>query len=179
MIASDQLRIPFHLTHVDSHADMGMGDASSGYIMAELLHRNLRPTHPKRDGHDGLLEGNFISFALACQWISSIDYVHHPRMLKQNCGLHDIPNCLFRDNDPNCGVIQLKKLPSESYPSHRHWTEFQPLALEAEVPIQFIDLDSFQANASFSFIFAATSPKYTPATSDSLIDVIREFIIPN
>lgn len=180
MIASDQLRIPFHLTHVDSHADMGMGDGSSGYIMAELLHRNLHDrTDPKRDGYDGLVEGNFISFALACQWISSIDYVHHPQLFEQNCGLHDIPNCLFRDNDPNCGVIQLKKLPSESHPSHRRLTEFRPLALETEVPIQFIDRDSFHANDSFSFIFAANSPKYTPATSDSIIDVIRGFIIPN
>ena len=180
MIASGQLRVPFHLTHVDSHADMGMGDASSSYIMGELLHQNPKDrNNPKRGGHDGLLEGNFISFAVACGWISSIDYVHHPQLFAQNCGLHDIPDCLFRDNDPKCGVIQLKQLPPDCRQSIRRLQEFTPLAFEPEVPIRFIERDAFHTDALFSFIFVAKSPKYTPATSDSIVDIIREFIIPN
>ena len=182
MIDSGQLRVPFHLTHVDSHADMGMGmgDASSGYIMGELLHQNSSDrTNPQRGGHEGLLEGNFISFAVACGWISSIDYVHHPQLFAQNCELHDIPDCLFRDDNPRCGVIQLKKLPRGCHQSVRCLEEFTPLALEPEVPIRFIKCDEFHTTASFSFMFAAQSPKYTPATSDFIVDIIREFIIPN
>lgn len=37
LIATERMTVPFQVIHVDSHADMGMGDASAGYIMGELL----------------------------------------------------------------------------------------------------------------------------------------------
>jgi hypothetical protein len=180
LIESGQIDAPFHLTHVDSHADMGMGDASAGYIMGELLHHAPdNRNHPKRCGDDGLLEGNYVSFALACQWISSIDYIHHPQLFSQSCKLHDIPDCLFRDNDPHCGAIQLKKLPRDCHDSVQRLTTFTPIELEPEVPIRFIKLDDFCADDAFAFVFAAHSPNYTPSTSDSILKVIRDFIRSN
>jgi hypothetical protein len=177
LIDSGDLAAPFHLTHVDSHADMGMGDASSGYIMQELLRRDPNERdEPKRDGHNGLLEGNFVSFAIACRWISSIVYVHHPQLFAQNCRLHDIPNCLFRNNDPRCGVLQLKQLPSDGNHSFRRLTELDPIAIEPEVPIRIVERDSFSTTDPFSFVFVAKSPKYTPITSDAILETIRNFI---
>ena len=181
LISSGRLPIPFSLTHVDSHADMGMGvgDISPQYIMGELLHHNpSERVNLKRGAPDGLHEGNFVSFAVARRWISSIVYVHHPQLLPQNCGLHDIPNCLFRNNDPNCGFIQQKRLPSDCQHSVQRLTEYTPLALEPEVPIQIVQAASFDAAEPFAYIFVAQSPRYTPATSDPIVDIIREFVRP-
>jgi len=177
LIDSGKLHVPFHLTHLDSHADMGMGDGSSGYISGELLHREPIDRHePKRGGHDGLLEGNFVSFAVACRWISSIDYVHHPELSNRNCGSHDIPDALFRHNDRKCGVLQLKQLPRECLQSVRRLSEFTPIALEPEIPIRFVKRDAFEAADSFSFVFLARSPRYTPVTSDRILETIRQFM---
>lgn len=180
LIETGQIDIPFHLTHVDSHADLGMGDASAGYIMGDLLHQPPdNRNDPKRGSHDGLLEGNYVSFALACRWISSIDYIHHPQLFCQNGKLHDIPNCLFRDNDPHCGVIQLKTLPRDGHHSVQRLTTLTPIELEPEVPIRFIQFADFRADGTYAFAFAAHSPDYTPSTSDSILEIIRNFIHSN
>jgi hypothetical protein len=177
LINCRKLHVPFHLTHLDSHADMGMGDGSSAYIMGELLHQDpVDRDKPRRGGCDGLLEGNFVSFAVACRWISSIEYVYHPQLLDRNCGCHDIPDSLFRDCDPACGVLQLKRLPPECRQGVRRLREFEPIALEPEVPIWMVERDAFRAAESFSFIFLAQSPRYTPATADHIVPTIRRFI---
>ena len=177
LITTGQLSEPFHLTHIDSHADMGMGDTSCNYIMRDLLHR--RPSsriEPKRSGNDGLLEGNFGSFAVACRWIASIDYVHHPNLANDNCGLHDIPNCLFKNNDPRCGILQFKKIPATDGLGVTPFENIEPIALEPEVPIRMFAGDSFSTSKAFSYIFVTQSPQYTPITSDPLFETIRQFI---
>lgn len=169
LISSSDLESPFQLTHLDSHADMGMGDGSCSYIMGELLHRDLRDRQtPKRGGVEGLLEGNYVSFSLACRWISSIVYVCHPELFKQNCGSDDIPECMFQGNKSGCNVLQLKRLPRECRTSVRRLEEFVPLSLEPEVSIQVVEREAFHADESYSFIFAARSPGYTPKTADRI-----------
>jgi hypothetical protein len=177
LIHSGHLQVPFHLTHIDSHADMGMGDGSAGYIQGELLHCDPTKRHdPKRGDVDGLLEGNFISFAVACRWIERITYVTHPALRQENVGKLDIPDCLFRNNDPDGGVIQLKKLPTECRNAVRRLTTWPALALEPEVPLDSKDCNSFFTRAPFSFVFAAQSPNYTPASADCILDTISQFI---
>jgi hypothetical protein len=91
-------------------------------------------------------------------------------------GIHDIPDCLFKNNDPSCGIIQFKKLPRDCRQGRRRMTEFAPIELEPDVPLELVDGRSFCTNASFSFVFAAQSPNYTPPTADHILEVIRQFI---
>lgn len=145
--------------------------------MGELLHNDLSARlSPKIGGNDGLLEGNYISFAIACRWIEAITYVHHPSVPQENLGIHDIPNCLFRNNDPHCGVIEFKKLPNECRHGFKRLSEYEPLALEPAVPIRLQDCHSFSTKLPVSFVFVAQSPNYTPSSSDHLLDVFRQFI---
>jgi hypothetical protein len=177
LIDSGQLEIPFRLVHIDSHADMGMGDCSTGYIQGKLLcsEPNERYYEIPRDGTEGLKEGNFLTFAIACRWISSLVYVRHPD-LRNNDNGHDIADCLFRKYDQNCGSIQLKQLTSDCIHSGQRFETFEILDREPEIPIKIIDCNSFVSKDSFSFIFVSQSPNYTPETSDSLFNVFRQFI---
>ena len=177
LIAEGRMPALFDVIHADSHADMGMGDASAGYIMGELLHSDPNSRlNPKRDVIDGLLEGNYLSFAIACRWIRSIVYVHHPSVPNDNGGIHDIPDCLFRNYDPHCGVIELKKLPPECRDGIRRKSEFTPLAFEPAISIRLEECRSFVSESEPSFLFLAQSPNYTPKSSDRLIEVCRQFI---
>lgn len=174
LIASGKLEIPFHLTHVDSHADLGMGDASWNYIMCELLHRDVHERAPlESGGWYGLREGNFLTFAIACRWIASLTYVYHPDMPRENLGVHDIPDLLFRGNDPACGVLQLKKLPPGLNLPPK---SVSPLGLEPEVPLHLVDVRQFTAANPYSFLFLAHSPGYTPPSADGLIETISGFM---
>lgn len=178
LISAGMLTIPFHLTHVDSHADMGMGDTSCNFIMGELMHKPLaHRCNPPRNGSGGLLEGNFLSFAIANNWLSSIEYVHHPDLFENNGGLHDIPNCMFENYDPRSGVIQLKKLPrNECLTGSKRMTSMTPIELGRPVPISFACRDTYSANRAFDFAFAARSPNYTPSKADELAPVVQSHI---
>jgi arginase family enzyme len=56
---------PFHVTHVDAHADLGNGDAGYAYIMTSLLFSALedRQRPAPGPGETGLTEVNFLLFA--------------------------------------------------------------------------------------------------------------------
>jgi hypothetical protein len=181
LIANGLLSAPFTLTHVDSHADMGMGDASCEYILCDLLHKDLNDRrNPKRGDWDGLQEGNYVSFAVACGWISKINYVQHPQTRKENDRGHpDIADRLFRNSDPNCGIIQLRAFrPGSNDGFNRYWETATPVSFEPELPIAYHERDTFKGTDEFSFLFAAQSPDYTPATVDPILEVLRGFIQP-
>ena len=174
LIDAGRLSIPFNLIHVDAHADMGMGDGGYSYLCCELLHCGMNERRNPRRDRSGLTAGNYILFAIACRWISSITYVHHPGL---RLNPHDIIDVAFKDNDPNCGIIQLKRFPQEYFRGIHRLTEVEPSGYEPPVPLTLVCGDSFHIAELPSFLFAAQSPAFTPATSDPLLDVIREFVV--
>jgi hypothetical protein len=180
LIAGGTLQKPFSLTHIDSHADLGLGDPSYVYIMCDLLHADMSlRNNPKREGAYGLSEGNYVSFALACRWISEFKYVQHPSTRRGNHGgLPDIADSFFEDNDPKRANLQLKRYPQGIEVGINRITEYEPVALEPPVPISYYDRDTFVSTDNFSFLFTAISPNYTPETTDRIIPVIKKFISP-
>jgi hypothetical protein len=56
---------PFHVTHVDAHADLGGGDAGYVYLLTELLLKPVEERRSPRVGDDGLGDGNYLAFAIA------------------------------------------------------------------------------------------------------------------
>jgi len=71
------LPVPFHVTHVDAHADLGLGDAGYVSLVTELLHREVEERAGDEEDPAGLGGGNLLAFAIACRWISELDYVHN------------------------------------------------------------------------------------------------------
>ena len=179
LIATNRLASPFELVHVDAHADMGISDGSPGYISARLLHKDVsQRTVPSQDKDYGLLPSNYVAFAMACEWIESFTYVHHPRLRQENMGDHDIPDRFFKDYDRNSDRLQFKVLPPESFSGIRRPQDYSPLRLEPEIPVEVIPGDDFVSDAKFSFMFVAHSPRYTPPTADKLLPVLKRYITP-
>jgi hypothetical protein len=146
LIADGRLVALFSLTHIDSHADMGLGDPSSFHIMCELLHSDLEGRVESTRTGGELREGNYVSFALACHWISDLKYVQHPETRIRNAGgLPDIGDVFFKDTNPNRGIIQLKKFLPEYKTGITRLTELTPVGLEPEVPIEFFERDNFNS----------------------------------
>ncbi len=69
------LRPLFYVTHVDTHADLGLGDCGYIYLLTELLNEPVEARRDVKVGDDGLGDGNYLAFAVANRWISQLAYV--------------------------------------------------------------------------------------------------------
>jgi hypothetical protein len=76
-IEGSQLVTPFSVTHLDAHADLGLGDSGYLYLLTELLFEPLAERMRPRTGVGGLADGNWLAFAVACRWISDLTYVYN------------------------------------------------------------------------------------------------------
>ncbi|WP_211748759.1 UPF0489 family protein [Paenibacillus sp. Marseille-Q4541] len=170
LISTGKLVVPFDVVHVDAHADLGLGDASWAYILSDLLrYPPEERTNPKTTGLEGLGFGNYLAFAIACRWISRLDFVLHPEWD------NDLPYSLLKDFDDASGAIQLKLYNRRDIDVDRI-RKAVPLSIEPEVPFCLIKDIDFSTKESFDYIVLCQSPGYTPQSPDLLLDVIADYI---
>jgi len=175
LIDQGQLQTPFEVVHVDAHSDLGVGDYSYNYIMTKLLWMPVNErAYPMEDAFCGLGPGNYLAFAVACQWIGELAFISHPRRDPGFPGLH------LENFDIESRHIQLKRYragqPDDLICRRDLRSGPQPVALEPKVPFHITRVDDFYTNEPFSFVSLAQSPSFTPAAADKLIPIIREYI---
>ncbi|MGU3587370.1 hypothetical protein ACLBYD_30025 [Rhodococcus sp. C26F] len=176
-IADGVLVPPFRVTHLDAHADLGLGDSGYKYLMTSLLSEPPEDRQQPRVGATGLNDGNFLLFAIACRWIHDLTYVYGEGGGSDELFLamkgfkrpYDYIQLAAMDNQD---LQRLISAPTGGYiPVVSH--------LEPEVPYQASHWDEFQAEVPFDFICLTRSPVYTPSTADLLYDAISAaFIAP-
>jgi hypothetical protein len=166
-----RLRTPFHVTHLDAHADLGLGDAGYVYLLTELLLEEPENRWWPRMGFDGLNDGNHLAFAVACRWISDLVYVHGPG------GGDDELAYVMRDFDPAASEIQLPLLTRVQIHDLQSQKSVVPERLEPAVPYHSIRSEAFETDRPFDFICLTRSPPFTPEAADELFDAIRESFI--
>lgn len=178
LIQKGMLQTPFDVTHIDAHADLGLGDASWVYIMQNLLYRPLdKRIYPDkfryRWKYYKFTFTNYLAFAIGCRWINSLQFVTHPKWE------NDLPNMIFKEFTEESGIIQLKKYDKKinlgQYDSE-DLKSIKPLSIEPEVPFFLVPSEEFTNNEKISFVNICQSPGYTPKTADKLIDLISKYI---
>jgi hypothetical protein len=161
---------PFHVTHIDAHADLGLGDAGYVHLITEVMHRPVEERSLPEVVEPALGFGNWLAFAVACQWVSDLDYVFCP-------GGGDDVLGLYMSDDPK--GLQLRAATMEQL--RQHWSSGGDEPLQGEpdpvVPICKIRAEDFSADGSYDAIVLCRSPSCTPASADEIFDLIRrEFI---
>lgn len=176
LIDESQLEVPFEVVHVDAHADLGLGDASYSYIIGELVHKPVEErSFPKEGGWDGLGEGNYLAFSLACRWIKRLTYIHHPDYED------DILQFYWKDFKSDSGYLQLPKINKDKLDvlillNNSQLENYQPLSVEPAVPFEIVSGLEYKESSTFSYVFLTQSPSYTPSSADKLIPVIMDYI---
>ncbi|OZC91750.1 hypothetical protein CH254_04530 [Rhodococcus sp. 06-412-2C] len=176
VIDSGVLAAPFHVTHLDAHADLGSGDLGYKYLMTSLLLRDHRErSHPDPPpGKVGVTEGNFLLFAIACRWISDLSYIYGDgggsdelRFVMQGFNLESdsIQLACMSPKELSAMVSSPRGRP----PSIEH--------LEPAVPYNSQNWRNFQADQPYDFVCLTRSPQYSPATADPLFEVIADLFI--
>jgi len=164
-LAAGTLTAPFHVTHVDAHSDLGIGDPGPGYVLYNVLamHPDRRLNTRMFYEQHKLDEANYLLFALAQRRVSSLDNVRNPRSHA------DIPGDILR---PGCGdVIEMASLTSRMFEKQN--------GPEPAIPFHvYDDWTQFRADGPYDFVTLAISPRYAPKEADRLADVIAEYIRP-
>lgn len=191
LIEKGELTIPFDVIHVDSHADLGLGYSSWAHILDYLLfypveERYKHPRHFDTSGHlrsEGI--GDYLLFAVAYRWLSSIIYCGNPCGECNDYILDTLKD--FRDepiwDKPVQNTIQLLHNPEMPFPQYddSEYTKqkyIQKSRKEPEVPFLIIPtVEDVHFNGDFDFAVLAQSPNYTPASADYIMDVFRDYII--
>lgn len=191
LIEKGDLSIPFEVIHVDSHADLGLGYASWMHILKFLLYYppEERFKHPNRVDSKGKIQsegiGDYLLFAIAYRWISSLVYCGNPR---SSCDdylwmtLKDFKEKTIQDK-PIENTIQLLYNPDMSLPDRWGEEDAKKLYIESsrkepEVPFLIIPtIEDVHFNGDFDFAVLAQSPNYTPSSADFIIDIFREYIL--
>lgn len=173
-IDAGRLVSPFHVTHVDAHADLGQGDSGYVYLMTSLLFEEPENRRNPTEGEGGLADGNYLSFAIACRWLSELVYVHNG-----SSGGDDVLPYHMEGFSRSAENVQLVSVRSRSELRDNLLTpeNFTVAHREPRVPFRAVAWDQFQADQPFDFICLARSPPFTPAESDPIFDAIRQQFI--
>lgn len=174
-LAKGMLTEPFHVTHLDGHADLGLGDSGWSYLMTDLLYREPSERTEPREGDGALGDGNYLSFAIACRWITDLTYIYCEGGGGDVLGFH------YEDFDRHASNLQLKAMDKEEAfrsigrtPGSR---EVEIDRLEPLVPFRTELWRDYRATEPFDRIYLSRSPGFTPIESDDLFDAIRERFI--
>lgn len=189
-IEAGQMTPQFEVVHVDAHADLGMGDASYAYLMGELAFQSIgdryetlkRRRPPSRKemldlSNDALTDGNWLMFALACGWLSSLTYVANSRVeASDGARPGDLTRVLMQDFDIQADHLQVVGAREEVW----RWRGGRPAVVDhRDPPVPFaISLwREYQASQPFDIVCLTRSPEYTPLDADPLFDAIVERFI--
>lgn len=161
LIRADRLTVPFSVTHVDAHSDLGIGYPGPAYVLNNVLAMKPEMRTDIQRYYDmvKLDEANYLLFALAFRWISSLENVRNP------LSRPDIPGCILSENG-----IQLTSLPASLMENVN--------GREPEIPFRvYNDYNEFRADAAYDMMSVAISPRYAPKEADKLLNIFDRYMI--
>ncbi len=164
-LAAGTLRGPLSVTHVDAHADLGLGEAAHVEIMTKLMHMSpgSRAEHATR-----VSDGSYLAYACACEWVSDLTYVHSDE------GGRDLHTFHLKGWHPSADALQFKALTASQLDNvtRLERPERPATHLGPEIPFRHMNWRSYTADEPFDVIVVCRSPNFTPITADPLYDRI-------
>ncbi|MDO4493291.1 MAG: UPF0489 family protein [Clostridia bacterium] len=164
-IAKGRLTVPFAVTHIDAHSDLGIGKPGPGYVLNTVIAQSpeLRRDSERHYGMHQLDEANYLLFALAYRYVDRLENIRNPRSKRDISQQILVPGTTDR--------IRL-----ESFVSRLMVGKNGP---EPEIPFDvYDDWTEYRAPAPFDLMSVAISPRYAPKEADELLSVFRKFMRP-
>ena len=167
MRGANRLTLPFEVTHVDAHSDLGIGFPGPGIVLNGALCRKLAARCDVGGYYalGQLDEANYLLYALAFRWVSRLENLRNPNSRPDmpleivfSRGADGLPTALWL-TPPLAELFEKQNGP-------------EPVITYREYP----DAWEYVADAPFDFVTLARSPRYAPAEADFLADVIGQFI---
>ena len=171
LIKAKRLKPPFEVVHVDAHADLGGGTFgySKLFLGEELLHLPLEERADAAEASNKMDSGNYLVTAIACRWVSRLEYVMNPKNFLKDCEewLYD-PN----GNGFDIALPKLQKRKPGFFPG----MTLSVLEHEPTIPFCPTIAEKVSYGGAFDFMLLCQSPAFTPSSADQLIPVIMEYM---
>lgn len=190
LIAKEMLTEPFEVVHVDSHADLGLGCASSDFLQGAILTLPVETRRKVRDYEfngkiEGINIGDYLLWGIAYKMISKIIYCANPNGDKNDYVWDTLKD--FHENyvfdKPISNYIQLKynnnmELPRFDDPDIYRRNYLKGAIKDPVVELKIIPtIGDVQFCGDFDFGVLSQSPNYTPASADFILEIFKEYII--
>lgn len=165
LINAERLAVPFEVTHIDAHSDLGIGKPGPGFVLNSVITLDpaKRADIPRYYRMKQLDEANYLLFALAFRWVSALENIRNPKSRP------DIPDFAFKNEAGEYSHIKLSSFASRLFEAKNGEEPLVPFAV-------FSDYTEFKAKGEYDFISLAISPRYAPKEADALLAVIGEYI---
>lgn len=164
LMERNELRPPFHVTHVDAHSDLGIGHPGPGYVLYNVLSlppdRRLELERFYREKK--LDEANYLLFALAARLIGSLENVRRP------FSRADVPAQILTQDGAHIRLPQFFPDLFERKNGKEPLIQYRAYTADG----------SFHAAAPYNFMSLAISPRYAPREADRLISVFEDYMRP-
>lgn len=189
LITAKKLSDPFDVVHVDSHADLGLGDASGDFLQSMFLtlpvetRRKIR-NYEFNDKIKDISIGDYLLWAVAYRMVSSITYCANPNGDKNDYlwdTLKDFQEEMIW-NKPVKNFIQLKYNKTMEMPKYDSSNNYKKSYVEGAIKDPEVELliiptiEDVNFKGDFDYAVMAQSPNYTPASADFIIDIFQEYI---
>lgn len=180
LIVNNNLKTPFHVTHIDAHTDIDSMGEKMVYILNHLMRYSIEERRKylditKVDYCDYLL------FALACGWIKDIDFVVPMDWVTDFKRVYSKGFVNFgEDFTGNNTAFQLQrfnKIQSITDIGKIYDGTFNSISIDPEIPFNIIKNEDYQNKSVFDYVIFCQSPGYTPASADYMLDVIKDYIV--
>ena len=189
LIQSGKLIEPFDVIHVDSHADLGLGDPSGDFLQSMFLSLPIATRRRVRDYEfnnqiKGISIGDYLLWAIAYGMISSITYCANPNGDKNDYlwdTLKDFQEEYIWDK-PIKNYIQLKYNREMEMPKYNSSDNYKKRYLQGAIKDPEVELliipsiEDVRFSGDFDYAVLAQSPNYTPESADFIMDIFREYI---
>ena len=159
-LAEGSLTAPFEVVHVDTHSDLAFGPPGTNFVLNVVLSR-LPHQRAAIDAYRNAVEldeANYLLFALAFRWIDRLSYVRNPKSHQ------DIPRQLLDGQ----GNIHLRSFISQMMEGKN--------GKEPVIPFDVYDDYRTFERKGYDFVTMAQSPRYSPASADRIMDIVRRYI---
>lgn len=163
-IGENKLSVPFSVTHIDAHSDLGIGKPGPGYVLNNVAAQSLERRRESKRHYElhQLDEANYLLFAIAYRYIDVLENVRNPRSRK------DIPNEILMPGRSD--IIRL----------HSFAADLMAVKNGPEPEIAFHvynDYKKYKASEPYDYMTVAVSPRYAPAEADALLPVFEKYMI--
>lgn len=191
LVEKNMLKTPFEVVHIDSHADLSSGTATSSFLQSPFLTFSVETRKKIRNYEFAgknvtISSGDYLLWAIGYKMISKLIYCTNPESCIADYPLNimkDFKEKLYYSKQITKNIIQLKyNKKMEILNDSKEIEEKRELFLrdcivDPEVEMTIIPtIEAVNYNGNFDYISMAQSPNYTPESADYIMDIFQEYI---
>ena len=176
LISKNKLQFPFHIDHVDAHSDLCIGYGNPDWVPFMNQYMNQYYANRQNFPLSGMNEGNYLCYAIAKKWISSLNFIFNDTDKTYNG--QDYSHLIMENFDTNGNKIQLRGFVNLIGSETDCPVDMKRKIKNTDPPVPFCRIpgSQFRSNIDYDFVNLSISPQYIDKKSIKHVKVFARYI---